>query len=163
MSEPVFCPFCTTPLKNPKQSLITHVWMCHRPAMVMLRELPADRPRYDWEIERAELQERIAQLEAQVFGRGWQSPPEFRLRKQEEIFLGCLLTYPGYRTRELLFQSINCGNATEGNKLVEVVAHRLRRKLAPFGMTIETRHSRGYYLPPETRARLLNWQKAEAA
>lgn len=163
MTEEVFCPFCTRPLKNADASLIRHVWIHHRPAMVMLRALPADRPKYEWEIERDTLLEQIAQLESELYGRHWKPPIELGLRGQEEQFLACLVAESGYRTRATLFDAINHGNATVESKLVEVVAHRLRRRIAPFGLRIETVHSRGYRLPDKSRERLLNWPVKVAA
>lgn len=112
-----------------------------------------------------ELEEEVRQLKAQLYGRHWHCPLEFGLTRQEERFLAALVAYPGVRGIELLFATVNYGNANDEyeQRLVTVIACKVRRKLKPHGISILTHYARGYSLEPDSRRRLLSWAKQEAA
>ena len=112
-----------------------------------------------------ELQERIRQLEAELYGRHWQSPVQFGLTSQEDKFLAALVAYPGVRGCDTLFDACTNGGADEDERkrLVTVIACRIRRKTRPFGITINTHYGRGYSLTQDSRNRLLAWNQEQAA
>jgi DNA-binding response OmpR family regulator len=163
MIAAMFCPFCTKPCAN-EYGFWVHARSAHGPALAMLRLMAKEHNKEDWEIEREEMVERIEQLEIELYGKpGWQAPRELKLTPQEEAFVACLLAHDGYRSKEFLFEAVQRGNA-EDTKLVQVVACKVRQKLQPNGLDIETVWGAGYALTPQTRQRLLNWtSKAEAA
>ena len=104
-----------------------------------------------------ELEEEVIQLKETLYGRRWNAPLEVRLTRQEEEFLQCLVAFPGPRSPAVLFDAINRGNADDVNKLVNVIASKVRRKLRPFGCDFVTVYGRGYLLEEPVRQRLLNW------
>lgn len=112
-----------------------------------------------------ELEEKIRQLETELYGKAWHAPLEFGLTRQEERFLAAMVAYPGVRHMDLLFEAATHGGADddERKRLVTVIACRIRRKTKPYGITINTHYGCGYSLTPESRQRLLNWSQREAA
>jgi len=110
-----------------------------------------------------ELEEEVHQLKDTLYGRRWNAPLEVRLTRQEEEFLQCLVAFPGPRSANYLFDAINRGNADDVNKLVNVIASKVRRKLRPFDVEITTLHGRGYLLEEPVRQRLLNWNTEQVA
>ena len=110
--------------------------------------------------EQAEL---IIQLKRELYGRGWVAPQEFRLTPQEDRFLAYMVAHPGVREHETLFEAIDGGGATQERQLVNVVACKVRTKLARFGIGMITHYRRGYSLPEHDRQRLLHWNERRAA
>ena len=110
--------------------------------------------------EQAEL---IIQLKRELYGRNWVAPQEFRLTPQEDRFLAYLVAHPGVREHETLFEAITGGSATQERQLVNVVACKVRTKLARFGIGMTTHWRRGYSLSEHDRQRLLNWPTQQAA
>ena len=164
MTIALFCPFCTKPCAN-EYGFWVHARSAHGPALNLLRLIAKKHSKEDWEVERELLMERMEQLEVELYGKpGWQAPRELRLTPQEEAFVACLLAHEGYRSKEFLFDAVQRGNAGD-TKLVQVVACKVRHKLQPWNLDIETVWGAGYRLTPAARARLLNWNadKAEAA
>lgn len=106
--------------------------------------------------------ERIMQLEAALYGRGWEAPKEFGLSIQEERFLAALVAVPGLRCHDLLFDAVNSNSRDEPKRFVAVIACKVRTKLRPFGIRIEAAYGRGYALHEPDRQRLLNWPTTQS-
>jgi len=102
------------------------------------------------EIER--LEARVAQLEA-AMGMDFLAPLEWRLTTAETRVFGVLMA------RELatidaclasLYRDVARDEAQP--KIVDVFVCKIRRKLRPHGVKIETLWGRGYYLAPDVKA-----------
>lgn len=100
------------------------------------------------------LRERVAQLEA-ALGVGVEFPPELRLTPNEARVLGVLWKRK-VGTRDALMAALyrDRGRDEADPRIVDVYMSRLRRKLGPPGISIETRKGYGSSLTVAGRARL---------
>lgn len=106
------------------------------------------------EAENAVLRERVEQLE-RLLADHYAPPVEWRLTQHEARVFGVL------RARELATKDAIlaglyghlAGDAPEA-KIVDVFICKLRKKLQPFGIVIETIWGQGYRLAAESRARV---------
>lgn len=84
----------------------------------------------------------------------WSAPVEFALTGREEGVLRALLGANGVLTKDRIMHALyaNRIDAEPQPKIVDVFVCKLRRKIAPFGVTIETVWGRGYSLPEASKA-----------
>lgn len=107
--------------------------------------------------EIAELTERVRQLEAGLASTGGQHsvPLEFHLTGRETKILQALMSRIEV-TKEALMMEVYGDRYHEDDlpeiKIVDVFVCKIRKKLRPFKIDIETRWGRGYALPPESKA-----------
>lgn len=110
--------------------------------------------------ENGELRERISFLEEQVLQlkemlipTTWQAPRILRLTTFESLILEALYHAGNIvstkRLKDVLYYFRSDGDVPIGNGL-QVFMSRLRRKVKPYGITIDTIHGRGYLLTPES-------------
>lgn len=161
----IACPFCHEKTFNREQDFWQHANAMHVDALKLLRMARTPPQKEALEVRCEELQEEVRQLKDELYGRGWRAPAEFRLTAQEDRALAALVAQPGARGIDFLFDAATRGNASEGerSRLVTVIICRIRRKMKPYGLRIDTHYARGYSLDHESRARLLNWSNQEAA
>ena len=152
------CPFCTRPCRG-HVGMWSHVVQMHREKLELLRIIEKPKQTLPWEQERAELLERIYQLQAEVYRSDWVAPPEFRLTRQESQFVACLLAKPGARSHDFILSAISNGNTWSDSRLSQVIACKVRRKLKPWSIDIVRNWGLGYGLHERDRQRLLNWNK----
>lgn len=112
--------------------------------------------------ENGRLREQIARLEA-ALGLGFVAPIEWRATATEARLFGALLA------RELLTKDAamavlyrDFGKDEPEPKIVDVFICKLRKKLKPFGIAIETVWGVGYRVGPEVKARFAEGQRAAA-
>lgn len=118
------------------------------------------------EVENDELRERVRQLEAQLFGAEEDLPIEFRLSPHERQWLRCVLARKGVVTRSALMCALYSGGSIDREpeqKIVDVFACKIRRKLAPFGIKIVTSWGEGYSMPEASKAIIRTMQGKLAA
>jgi DNA-binding response OmpR family regulator len=103
--------------------------------------------------ENDELRERVRQLEealSPALPPTWDLP----LPAAEARALGVLFRNPGIVTRDSLYVAM-CGIGSESDSRVVLVRLvSLRRHLRPHGVEIRNAYGKGYFLPPESRARV---------
>lgn len=107
-------------------------------------------------VENDMLRARIAQLEdALMASERFVVPVEWRLTANEARVFGVLLARE-LATKEAIMAALygNLGKDEAEIKIVDVFVCKARRKLKPFGVEIKTVWGQGYYLTPETKARL---------
>lgn len=115
-----------------------------------------------------ELEEEVIQLRARVYGCTWEPPPELRLTAHEAAILQAMIAHDRVAPNWLLYEATRQAPNAQGfdvdPKIIQIRICHLRKKLAPFGMSVETVWARGYRLESESRHRLLNWNtEARAA
>jgi len=104
--------------------------------------------------------EKIRQLERELYGRDWEAPKEFRLTKLEAAIVATMLANNRVCSPALLIDATR-GRGTHTNNpnsnLIDAKICHIRAKLRPYGLRIETVWGTGYKIEDETRAKLLNW------
>jgi DNA-binding response OmpR family regulator len=111
------------------------------------------------EEENAQLREEIAQLRATQADLAWRAPIEFRLTPSEETLLG-RLAKGGRVHKEQLYQALYSARIDTDPpeiKIVDVLICKLRGKLKPFDLEIETDRGFGYALRASDVSRLAQW------
>ncbi len=115
------------------------------------------------ELENERLREQIARLEA-ALGLGFIAPLEWHLTGAEARIMGALAT------RDLLTKDAamavlyrDFGREEAEVKIVDVFICKIRKKVAPFGIRIETLWGQGYYLTADQRAAVAKQAEAWAA
>lgn len=95
--------------------------------------------------------EEIARLEA-ALGLDFLTPLEWRLTGSEMRLFGVLMARES-ATKDALMAGLyrDFGKDEPELKIVDVFVCKIRKKLEPFGLSIETRWGQGYYLTPATR------------
>lgn len=103
--------------------------------------------------ENEQLRERVAVLEGLLMDVR-PLPPEWCLTGSEARIFGVLVNRP-VATKECLYRALYDVHQDGGftDTIVEPHVSHLRRKLKPFGISIETRRGYGYLLPETVRAR----------
>ena len=107
-----------------------------------------------------ELEEKIRQLEAQLYNHDYEPPIELGLTPLEASMVSAMVGGGGRTlTHEFLVEATRTPRLKTyaEPKLAQTVTCKIRRKLAPFGLVIETVWGRGYRLSDESRMRLLTW------
>ena len=106
------------------------------------------------EEENASLRERVMALEAALMGE-WTPPIEFGLTAQEGRVFGVLLKRQ-QASKDQIMAALYGNRLEEAEmKIVDVFICKIRKKLGPFGIVIETLWGRGYALEAESRRRLV--------
>lgn len=118
------------------------------------------------EQENDDLRARVRALESQL-GFTFSSPPQLALSKQESVIFGCLMKNQLVR-KEMAMDALYFHKQDEAEiKIVDVYVCKLRKKLKPWGIEIQTQWGQGYFLPPESKGaarKLLDgFKQAEAA
>jgi DNA-binding response OmpR family regulator len=97
--------------------------------------------------EVAFLRERLARAES--FDAAW------RLSRKESAIMRALVLKASCKREDLIEAMWGEGDEPDDPRgHLRVVISKLRRKLAPFGVRINSRQWQGYWLDPETRAEL---------
>ncbi len=109
------------------------------------------------------LEAELANLKAELYGQGWEAPREIGLTNMEAVIVQVLVASERVRTPAFLIEATrsvpSCKKDFPSGKLIEAKICHIRRKLAPYGLKIETQWGHGFRLAPASRARLLNWSK----
>jgi DNA-binding response OmpR family regulator len=107
-----------------------------------------------------ERDEKIKQLERELYGRSWEAPKEMRLTKLEAAIVATMLANNRVCSANLLIDATR-GRGTHKehptSNLIDSKMCHIRAKLRPFGLGVTTVWGTGYKIEDETRARLLNW------
>jgi DNA-binding response OmpR family regulator len=98
------------------------------------------------------LRDRVEELET-LLGLKTKLPDAYGLSPTEEKFVGILLKRK-VATSEMLMTAIYGGLTDRSIHNVGLHIWNIRRKLAPWGLTIKNQWGRGYYLDDEARAAL---------
>lgn len=101
--------------------------------------------------ENTDLRERLAAVEAELGRAPFLTPAEWMLTVKEALLLGALLRRPAC-SKEAIMAALYDGRDQPEIKIVDVFVCKMRRKLTPFGITIETRWGQGYALTDDARA-----------
>lgn len=102
------------------------------------------------EEENDDLRARIRELEEQL-GFAFECPPQFGLTANEAKIFGLLLKKP-LLTKEFAVSAIYLHKQDEADiKIIDVWVCKMRRKLKPYTIIIETVWGQGYRLPAESR------------
>ncbi len=112
--------------------------------------------------ERDTLAERVRQLEAVIFDLAWH-PSEWEVTPQEAVVLN-LLSLRAIATNDAILQVLNADRDDGGAefRIINVLIHRLRRKLCRHGIAIHNVWGTGYRLDPDKRLYLAQLWKATA-
>jgi two-component system cell cycle response regulator CtrA len=131
------------------------------------RQHEIDRARIDaLEAELDVAHEKIRALNDQFLHASYEAPLELELTATEERVFAMLAKREQISSKEQLMFSLYSGRATDEEpepKIVDVMVCKIRRKIAPFGLTIETAWGRGYVMPKASRDKLAAWEAAKAA
>lgn len=107
--------------------------------------------------ERAEeLEERVRQLEADLCGADFEAPREWGLTRREALIVQLLCRHP-LVTRDLYVRAMEVLDPTWDAevKILDVFVSKMRAKLRPFGVAVETVWGRGYQLAEAQREAVL--------
>lgn len=107
------------------------------------------------EAENDALRERVAELETILYGDGWHVPLEWGLTASEARVMGVLISRE-FATKNAIMAALYRDLARDEAeaKIVDVFICKMRKKVAPFGVTVLTIWGEGYRLPPDQRAAL---------
>lgn len=154
------CPFCTRPCKG-IIGFWSHAQQLHGAAIALIRGIDLPLTPDQWSDEREILEERIRQLEAKVYGVGWEPPAELALTGHETAIMQTLIAHDRVVSHALLYDATRNAPYSNGkdvdDKIVHIRISIIRKKLRAFGLEIMTVWGCGYRLAPESRLRLLNW------
>lgn len=116
--------------------------------------MPSDEAYQELEDENAVLRARIDELERALFADA-PVPLEWRLTAQEARVVGVLLQRP-MATKEAVMATLyrNDGKDEAEIKIVDVFICKARKKLAPFGIRINTIWGQGYSIDESIRQRV---------
>lgn len=103
------------------------------------------------EQENDELRERVRMLE-ELTGVSWEAPPQFGFTKNEVTIFGLLLKQALVRRASMMMVLYPHTQDEAEIKIVDVWVCKMRRKLKPYGISIETQWGQGYFLTPESEA-----------
>ena len=97
--------------------------------------------------ENERLRDRVAFLEASLLGDSFLAPAEWRLTTSEARVLACLLART-FCTKDTLMAALyrDDGRDEPEIKIVDVFICKVRKKLKPFGVFIDTVWGQGYRL-----------------
>lgn len=110
------------------------------------------------ERENEELREQVRQLLALLRGTA-PMPIQFGLTGKEAALLGALMQGTVV-SKESCINFIYQGRDEPELKIIDVFVCKVRKKLKPFGISVETAWGRGYMLSPEAKARVRAMQAA---
>ncbi len=115
------------------------------------------------ERENDELRARVRALE-ELTGVNFDAPPQFGFTRNECVIFGLLLKQKLVR-RDALMEALYFHKQDEAEiKIVDVWVCKMRKKVKPYGISIETQWGQGYFLLPESKAIAQSWlDQARAA
>ena len=103
------------------------------------------------EQENDDLRARVRELEA-LLGMTFETPPLIGLTRQEGIIFGLLLKNP-LVTKQLALSAMYLHQQDEAEiKIVDVYICKLRKKLKPYRIAIQTQWGQGYFITAEHKA-----------
>lgn len=103
------------------------------------------------EQENDDLRARVRELEA-LSGVRFEAPPQFRFTKNEAVIFGMLLKNE-LVLRESMMQMLYLHEQDEAQiKIVDVWVCKMRAKLKPYGIEIQTQWGQGYFLSPASKS-----------
>ena len=106
------------------------------------------------ESERDDARARIAELEEALFRPDFRVPPEWKLTRQEVILLGALIASgDAVLTRAAMMSALYGSDDWATPKIIDVLMSKMRTKLKPHGIEVETVWGRGYRLSSQARER----------
>lgn len=108
--------------------------------------------------ERDEAREEVTRLLKAFGGDEWTPPAALQLTPTERLIVCALVKRRGELTYVQFHLLLNSGRPAcdeTGEKLPQVFIMKIRRKFAPFGLSIETIWGIGYLMPEATRQQLL--------
>ncbi len=112
-----------------------------------------ERPNYS-SIDLETAVERIRQLEDDA-GLNFEVHPHYKLTKTEEALLGMFANSTGVLTKERVLTAIwGMSEDPPNPKIVDVLICKIRKKLKPFGVEIDTYWARGWHMTPENREKV---------
>lgn len=113
--------------------------------------------------QKERLAERVAQLEA-ALGLGFLAPLGWRLTRDQHRIFGVLMARE-MATKDAIMAALyrDTGRDEAEIKIVDVQVCKLRPKLKPFGIEIETVWGQGYRISPAGKARVRQLMDAERA
>ena len=116
------------------------------------------------EDENDELRERVRQLEELCFGTTALMPAELELTGSESRLLAHLLAAP-HATKDSLLAAIYSARPDDPPeiKIIDVFVCKVRKKIRPFGLDIQTVWGQGYLMPPASKAKLRTMMGESAA
>jgi DNA-binding response OmpR family regulator len=107
------------------------------------------------EVERDNARARVAELEEALFRPDFRVPPEWKLRRQEVTLLGALIASgDAVLTRAAMMSALYGSDDWATPKILDVIMCKMRSKLKPHGITVETVWGRGYRLSRQARERI---------
>lgn len=115
------------------------------------------------EVENDALRAEISDLRDLLGGR-WYPPLEYQLTQTEAAILGALVAVERC-SKEHMWQALYMNRSTSEMpeiKIIDVLVCKLRRKVRPFGVEIDTLYGYGYRLLPDTRAALAAYEDGPA-
>ena len=108
----------------------------------------------------AETDQRIRALEDRVtlledaLGMNYHAPPAWGLTPCEAAIFGVIMRVP-MATFDRLMTAVYAHKSDPPDaNVIKVHVHRIRRKIAPYGLTINTAKCVGYWIPEEQKAKL---------
>lgn len=115
------------------------------------------------ERENEELRERILQLEALLHNHG-NLPSQLQLTPKEEAIVSLLLDRDSVTKEQAMLNLYSERiDGAPHDKIIDVFICRIREKIEPFGINIETLWGRGYTMSPESKAELRGMIEAQKA
>jgi two-component system cell cycle response regulator CtrA len=104
------------------------------------------------EEENDDLRRRIEMLEEQV-GVRFESPPQFCFSKNESVIFGLLMKNEIVLRTSMMTELYLHKQDEALIKIVDVWICKMRRKLDPYGIRIETQWGQGYFIGRECKAK----------
>lgn len=103
------------------------------------------------ERENDDLRARVKMLE-DISGTNFEAPPQFLLTKNEAVIFGLLLKNKLVLRSSMMGALYPLEQDEAEIKIVDVFVCKMRRKLAPHGITIETQWGQGYFMGAASKA-----------
>lgn len=115
-----------------------------------------------------ELTERIRQLETQLYGWEWEPPRELGFTPCQRAIVQTLVAANGrVVSREVLIDATRRTPQAFKDypelRMMDTVICKIRDRMRPHDLVVHTIRGQGFFIPPETRARLLNWNSEARA
>jgi len=107
------------------------------------------------ECERDDARARVAALEEALFRPDFRIPPEWKLTPQGVTLLGALIASgDAVLTRAAMMSALYGSDEWATPKIIDVLVCKMRTRLKPHGIEIETVWGRGYRLTRQMRERI---------
>lgn len=103
------------------------------------------------ERENDDLRARVRELE-RLLGMAFECPPLIGLTRQEAVVFGLLLENP-LMSKDLAMSAMYLHKQDEAEiKIVDVYICKLRKKLKPYKIDVQTQWGQGWFITPEHKA-----------